>query len=220
VSVNGGIECSQAVTVDLLAHVAGGIDAPSASGAYTGGLGAAPLSNPVPDFNSVIKYTNYTYGGSTYSSVLVNPSANNNVSGTNPAGIFYASGNVALRGPMTIHGSLWVPNGSVTFQGSVTITPAAGYPAIITSGNIASAFLGSHLTANGTVYAGTGIGAGDTLSTMTINGSLLSPTSGTFNLFLGAMAVNYNAAKASVPNLTSNGAYLTPTSVKLTAWNP
>jgi Tfp pilus assembly protein PilX len=222
VTINGGIVSIQPVTINVLAHVAGGLLAPLVTGPYSGGLSSPPASNPVPDVASIQSYLTYKYSGSTYNGVAVNVAGNNNVTVANPAGVFtYTGGTVTLTGPMTVHGTLYVPNGGVNFKGNVTFaTPTSGFPSIVCSGAISSSSLGSHLTTNGLVYAAGGINSGDLLSSVTMNGGLLTASGGISSSFLGSVSINFNASVANILNLTNNGAYLTPVSVKLIAWNP
>lgn len=218
--ITGGIETPLDVVVALGGQLTGLVSALVVSGG-SGTTTSPPISNPVPPVTSLRSYLTYQYSGSTGNATVINQSANNNPTAGNPAGIYkFTTGSVTLKGPITIHGTVYVPNGNVTYQSTVNITPTAGFPAIVCSGVVQPSALGASLTANGAVYAAGGIGTADIFSSLTINGTLLTVTGSINALFLGTLKVTYNSAEAAVPDLTSVGAYLTPVSVKLTAWNP
>jgi hypothetical protein len=118
-------------------------------------------------------------------------------------------------------GVVYVPNGSVTITGNVSITsPASGYPALVVGQQILMS-TGATLTVNGIVYAGTGIGSGgNTASDITVNGALLLGSPSIDSGYKGQLNVNYNASQASAPDFTSDPPYMTPQSVKLISWSP
>jgi Tfp pilus assembly protein PilX len=221
-NITGGINSPLAVVITGLARVSGLLSALSITGSYSGSSAAAPISNPVPDWNSVQSYLTYTYNNKSGTATPVNASGANSAGTGNSAGVFkYMSGTVTLKSPCTISGTLYVPNGGVNFQGNVTVgPPAPGFPAIVCNGNITSTAVGSTLTVKGTVYAANGIGSADLLSTINIQGALLMAASAISNLFGGSLIVTYNSTYASVPNLSASEAYLTPQSVKLVSYSP
>jgi hypothetical protein len=215
------IVANGAVSINSSAHVTGSISATSVTGPYSGGsLEPAPVNLTVPGFtllNSLLTYVLNGHAGTAQSLLL---GILNTLLGNNPGGILKSTGgNVTVSGPFPINGTIYVTNGNLTISGSVTVNPVAGMPAIVCSGNINLAS-GASLSANGVVYAGTGINTGPSNSTMSVNGALLLGANGISSNFNGTLHVTYNAALANLPSLTGNAAYMTPQSVKLISWTP
>src|SRR5690606_12378445 len=65
---------------------------------------------------------------------------------TNPAGVYYHTGNLTLNGNVRIHGTLVVRNGSLTLAGlnnhiDATLSHSLGFPALVVDGSILPALL-------------------------------------------------------------------------------
>lgn len=137
----------------------------------------------------------------------------------NPAGIWFrdgtgAGGTFTLNDNVTINGTL-VIDGDLTINGAnIVITPSAGYPGLIVTGNLKINQANRSITVNGSTYVGKQLqmavvtvpGSLANYSKLTINGTLLmgttsmAPTSLTYNIIT---TVNYDATKAKSPDLTS-----------------
>ena len=162
---------------------------------------------------AVTDYRTYSYGGATYSAKLL---ATDPVAGTvlgptatNPAGIYYATArNLTLKG-VTVNGTVIVKSGSLIVSGTSanTITPMVNFPAVVVDKTITVSGTAKQLTINGLAWVDLGItntGTDNTGSKITVNGSLLIPTTpGIVSSYNGALALNYNATSASVSNFSS-----------------
>ena len=177
-----------------------------------------------PAATSVNSLTSYMYNGSTYPAqmITVSPAAGTVLqpSAVNPAGIFYYTGTALTLNGITVNGTLYALNATVTVSGSSTNTINAqpDFPGLIAS-KITVSSAGKQLTVNGVVYAKSGItGNGGTGSGITINGALMIPASPAIaTTFAGTITLNYVAKNVNVPNFSPTGQ--TPTSVKVVNWS-
>ena len=228
-SVSSGGNSALSVKGTVSVSNGGSLSGPvAASSVSTSGSGVwnsrqslpAPASSPVPTIANVRSYQSYTYQGTTYNAGSLLTWLLNLI--TNPLSILYSAGNVTVNGK-TLTGMVYVPNGSLTISGNVTITAPAGYPAMVVGQQILMS-PSSHLVVNGMVYAGqgfktpSGVGTG---TSVTINGGLMTDSGGNLSgAYAGTLGVTYNAANTSIPDFTTNIPNLTPQSVKLVSWSP
>ncbi len=219
ISISGtpdAIRSSQTVTISG-GSVSGNIRAPG-SGLPGPAVPPAPTAADLNDYSKA-----YTYQGVSYTPTKLATSMLNNTTmgptAGNPLGVYWYSGDVYLQGNVTISGTLTVKNGNLWLWGkNNTITAQPMMPAVIIDkqldANLAST---TGLTANGILYAGTGLkGVGSSPKVnLVVNGALLINSGGISN-FLGTINVNYNAATANAPNLSSVNQ--TPVGVQITSW--
>jgi hypothetical protein len=202
----------------------------SVSGSVTQNASGVVAPTQVTDFS-----VPYTYAGQTYSPTLLtsDPAAGTTLGPTasNPAGIYYVNNRLMNLKGITINGSLIIKSGgvSVTSATTNTITPVSGYPGLVinksTSNVTGAGYLevsgaNAALTVNGLVWSQLGItkvGAANTGSQITINGSLLTPASSPFNSYNGALTLNYTAANVNVPNFSSQMSV--PKNLKVLSWS-
>jgi hypothetical protein len=220
------IRSSQAVTISAGNTVTGNIRALSESGSFSGGsLLPAPASPPAPTSADLHDYSQpYSYQGVTYTPVKLGSAT---ISGStlgptagNPLGIFWYNGDVFLAGGETINGTLAVKNGNLWLSGANnTVNPQSLMPAVVIDKQLETTLTNTGLTANGVVYAGTGLKAigGSPNVTLTINGSLLINTGGITN-WKGTTKITYVANNCNVPTLSS--ANQTAVGVQIAAWYP
>jgi hypothetical protein len=220
------------LTVQSLAVVTGALSATTVSNQSTPATTQpAPTSSIVPTTAQVNHYSTYTYNGTTYSATTISGST---ISATtlgptasNPAGVYLASSNLAVKGSVTINGTLVVQGGTLTVSGLLnTVTPKSGFPALVVDNTLQMSGIGSAMTANGVVWLGQGMSA-DSLhltmaSVLTVNGALLMNSAG-FTMPSGGSVpytaqVTYNALTTSAAGLTS--AVGTPQQVQVVSWTP
>jgi hypothetical protein len=223
-----GIQTYGAVTLGASSTVSGSISATSVSG--TGSWNHSPLTGPsygmAPPISSISNYALATGTGDqpqaisgSLTQILLTQQVN---ALTNPLNLLYNLTNGANQSLTTLNaGYVYVPNGSVTINGTVNIgPPPAGCPALVVGQQI---FLsaGAKLNVTGLVYAGGGIAAGGSAtSSMAVTGALLMNTANVPTTYLGKLSVDFNSADASVPNFTTWTPAETPASVKIVTWNP
>jgi hypothetical protein len=188
---------------------------------------------PSPTNNDINLYQTYTSGSSTYTASPLPDNATTlsgtagvatlSSSATNPAGIWYSSGNLTLYDNVTINGTL-VVNGSLTVSGaSITINPTTGYPGLIVTGNMQINQTKKSITVNGVCYVGGQLTSSGLYlrqsdsSVFDVNGGLL--ISGGIPLSYNvATNVQLDATMSKAPELSSAGR--TPVGVKVVRWGP
>jgi cytoskeletal protein CcmA (bactofilin family) len=159
----------------------------------------------------------YYIGGNSYSVGPLGTSYNGltlTTSGSNPAGVYYCSGSLTLKGTVNITGTL-VVNGDLTLQGgaNVTIQPVNNFPALIISGKIDFQSAGCKLTATGYTQVGNYIDMENKSGTITINGALYILNGGIQNTLLtNGVTVTGMPQKASLAIWSSGG--------NLVRWSP
>jgi hypothetical protein len=154
-------------------------------------------------------------------------------SASNPAGIWYrdgaAGGTFTLNDSVTINGTL-VIDGDLTINGAnIVITPNAGYPGLIVTGNLKINQALRSITVNGSTYVGKQLQMAVVTvpsglaqySKLTINGALLmgtstlSPTGLGYNIYT---IINYDATKAKSPDLSSAAQLRYASGVSILRW--
>ncbi len=230
-SASKAIVCSGTVNTGG-ATVSGDIyDIPGGTASTSGAVyQLASVPNSSPTYAQVRNYSTYTYNGQTCTADTL-PAAISSApvaSASNPAHIFISSGNVNVTGAFAINGTLIV-NGNLALSGagtvSLTVTPMGAdaqghtFPAVIVGNQFqelmthkTAIFNGLSLFQNG--MTGSGTGANTSIS---INGALLLPTTGAAASYKGTLSVTYNAANASVPDLTTS--ISAPLSVRMSTWS-
>lgn len=228
------IRANGAVSVSAGSTFGGTIYAPSVvnHGGTVNAFVQTPSAGAAPAPTAVTDYRTYTYNGVTYSGTLLttDPVAGTVLGPTanNPAGVYYRQGtsNMNLNG-ITINGTLIVKKsgangGGVNIAGSSanTITPKGGFPGLVVDTQIVMAGNNRQLTVNGIAWAGTGLsrsGTTNTGSVLTVNGSLLIPSSNGLGSFSGTLNLNYNVQNVNVPNFSSQTQV--PKSIGVLSWN-
>lgn len=219
------ISSSSAVAISVGGTVIGNIIAPSPpSGSFTGSYVAGPTEAPAPNYETETDYTQgYTYQGAVYYPVqlpsTINSTTIESPSMDNPLGIFYTSGGLTVKSPLTVSGTLIVKGGTLLNESNISITTQSNnLPALVVDNALEMDGNGKTLTATGVVYAGEGItglltGA---LTTITINGAFLNSTAGIASSYAGKMTVNYNSTYTSIPNLSTTN--LSSTGPEILSW--
>lgn len=216
-------------------QITGNISASSVLGYGTqtnGTVSAAPAIQPAPASSTYVNdYTQpYIYQGATYSPTLIGPTISSAVSygpsPSNPLGIYYSSGNLAVSQQLTINGTL-VVRGTLTNTSKIYVTPivstlSTNMPAVVIDQKLTVSGAGRILNATGVVYIGNGIsGTGSTgTSSIIVNGALLD--AGTpVNNYSGQLSVTYNSAYTNIPgfvNSSTDSAQTIPW-VKIISWS-
>lgn len=205
--------------------------------------GFTTYSNPTggsPTNGDVFLYKTYTYDNTTYTASVI-PAVTTSytaitrgTSVSNPAGVWYrdgsgSAGTFTLNDNVVINGTL-VIEGNLNVRGAnIVITPQAGYPALIVTGNMDIAQARRSITCNGTVYVGgqlrmTTLSSAPTLadySRFTVNGALLLGTTTTapfLSTYVVVTNVTYDATKAKAPDLSSATHLRTPKGVHVLRW--
>jgi hypothetical protein len=170
-------------------------------------------------------YPNYNVNGvSGTATLLVLTSLTNETRGPtagNPAGIYYALGNVDLNGGVKINGTLIMAGGGeLRVQGTGnSITPLRYFPAVVADGNINIKQNNTTLDLAGLTYTGGSIirmGSGADYN-LNINGVLLfSGATPTIDPNVKVKVI-YDRYKASVPSLTG-ATKPVPTGVSIVSW--
>jgi Tfp pilus assembly protein PilX len=168
-------------------------------------------------------YKTYDIDQVTYNCATISSTSLTGVSGVvtkaptaaNPAGVFYHNGSsggaFVLNDNVTINGTLVVEGDCQINGANITITPQAGYPALIVTGTLEVVQPSKSATAHGVVYVGTALkqtGSATILtqSNLTVNGGLIlgttaaTPVPASFTIKVNA---TYNATKAKAPELSS-----------------
>jgi len=210
--------------------VSGAVYSVAASGSGSTGLIKSLLNVVVatltPTTASVNHYLTYTYNGSTYTSgLLLLPQSNVTLgpTGSNPAGVYYATALLDITGNVKINGTLVCSTGA-TLRVSGTgnsITPAAGFPALVVDGDVKFNANNAVLDLNGLVFLGGNINrsGAQTGCKLNITGSLLLGTTGTPALDSAvAVAVKYDRTKSAVTTLTSGATKPAPSSISIVSW--
>lgn len=208
--------------------VAGTLYSSSISGSGTATSTAATTAKSYTPVPSTVAhyYPQYTYykDGKNYSpsiillgSLLGTALSVNLIS--NPAGIYYHSGDLTLSGNTKITGTL-VVTGKLYVSGTGnSITSTSNYPALIVDSDINFMSSGAQLDVTGLVYTGAKVGKASNVSSgrLNITGALLA--AGGSSAFDPQVQVNikYDRARASVPSLT-NLSRPAPTSVSIINW--
>jgi hypothetical protein len=164
-------------------------------------------------------YNNVKYTPPTITSVSDIPAQPNTT--TNPGGIYIVNGSLALNGN-AIKGTLVLgSNGSLKVSGAGnSITPVAGFPALVADADISFQAGNATLDLFGLTYLGGKVtrGGSYTGTKLNVTGGLLYGGSSTISLDANvAVKITYDRAKASVPGLVTSG-NPQPTSVTVVAW--
>jgi hypothetical protein len=199
------------------------------------GVPTTDFPAPSTGTNGLNKYVTYTVNDVTYSRDTISASSISSTTlGTttsNPAGIYYkdatSGGDFQILDNVTINGTL-VVDGNVRVRGTgIVINAQTGYPGLIVTGNLQIEQPSKNLTVNGICYIGGQLQTSTTvtpspsslISKLTINGALLTGTTGSSNTMTGSnvtTVVTYNAAKAKAPEMTAN--YRVPKGVSIVRW--
>jgi Tfp pilus assembly protein PilX len=214
-------------------HINGNVVIPNSStfsgSTPSGGSVTNSSSSPAP-INGVNDYSQpYTYQGVTYNPVAITSPigviTNLGPTAGNPLGIYYCAGSLSVTKSLTINGTLQVA-GNLTNTSAISITPlspqASTYlPALVVTQKVTMSGHTAALTANGVVYAGTGLfGVTTNASTnVTINGALLINTGGINGSFAGTAAVTYNPTYANVARNFDVNDWSSTSGVKIIAWS-
>lgn len=178
--------------------------------------------------NSISTAPQYTYNGRTYKAKLL---SSNPTGGTlldsdttnNPANVWYTTTTRTFSGNVSLPGSLVALGNSTDLRlnGSLTITPKEGMPAMIVQRNLHVLGSGRNLRATGVSWIGEGITSDLLLglgSRLEFNGAMMlggnEPNINT--LFSGEIRVAFVSAAVSVPTLSEVGA--TPGPIRILSW--
>ncbi|HEX8521794.1 MAG TPA: hypothetical protein VF669_06015 [Tepidisphaeraceae bacterium] len=238
-SISGNIVCNGTLTMKSNVTYSGG--SITASGLSLA-LGLPQLTYttiqsyqvPAPSNNDVYQYRTYTVNGTTYNCDTLGVTTLTGTSGvttlgsstSNPAGVWYTSGNLTLGDNVKVAGTLVVGGNLVINGAGISVTPKSGYPGLVVIGNLQINQTRKSITVNGVTYVGGSVKTSGVYvlqsdsSTMTINGSLLtgSSSSGISNTFNAAMTILYDATLAKAPDLSSAGR--SATGINVLRWGP
>jgi hypothetical protein len=217
-TVNGGILVSGTVVSTLGATVNGGINSSPKSTDFT-----VPAVGSVNYFGAGTTTYKMSDGRTGTAQVLPSGTVTSQPawnSTTNPGEVFYFSGPMTIgtsSGTLALGGTYIVRSNSLTVKNTapgansavnVKITPVSGMPALIVDQNISLTTKNVGLTVNGVVWLGSQFSLNGGLinpPTVTINGSLLLPTSASLALILGGSAtINYDATKTTVNSFNAS----------------
>jgi hypothetical protein len=189
-------------------------------------LGSDSGTQVAPTNSDVNTYKTYDSGGTTYNASVLDALTSllsgllgiltRQPSASNPAGVVYkdarSGGAFVLNDNVTINGTL-VVEGDLQVKGAnITINPQPGFPALVVTGNVEIFQSGKSITTNGLTYIGGQLKSNGTpllpslASTFTVNGGLVfgsqttTPIAASYNV---KTTLNYNAAKAQAPELSS-----------------
>lgn len=225
--ITGSVRANGAVNASSGSIVNGTLYAPSIMGSLNGVTSTVittsngASSNPTP--TTLKNYHTYTYGGKTYNAVLVQPTG---VSGTlgataaNPLGVYYAASDLTVTSPLTVNGTLYIPNGKLNVKSNVTVNAPSGMPALIVKNDITFTGSSRNLNATGLSWVGgkitkTGITSNNNV---TFTGALLFGGANAVDGSLSATVnIIYNKAKATVSGFT--GTDTTAYSIRLTSFS-
>jgi hypothetical protein len=226
------IPAGAAVTGDVMSrtavtnhgHVDGSIYAPTVGGTPPTGRAQGLDGRPapaVPGASQVNHYATYVHNGVPGVAELLPPGGlgDNQTRGPtalNPAGVYYTAGHLAVGNNVTVNGTLVAVAGQVRVQGAnVRVTPAAGFPAIVSDQDLSFRASNATLQADGLTYVGGRVvrGAGGvTGARLTVNGALLFGSTVAGADPVVQVRVTFDRARASVPSLHT-AATPPPTSV-------
>jgi hypothetical protein len=218
-TLNGEIWSNGSVT--LGSAVLSGVKVTAPSGSPTPDL-AMPSGEPsvVPSWNSIRSYTTYTYNNQSCTADIYvggNLSSMPTPSASNLGNVFIYIGNLNLTGSFTFNGTIYITGGKLSERASNTITPKTGLPALIVNNEIEMYSSGRTLTINGLAWVGSGIKGQfiTTTDSVIVNGALY--TNGNIDsTYTGAVTLNYDATRLSLPDFTS-GCQM-PKNVKVLSW--
>ncbi len=141
---------------------------------------------------------------------------------SNPGRVFYSLGNLTISAGMTIDGTIVVRNGRLTIAATgatVTLTPRAGFPALIVDDVLTVWWKTTSFNANGLVWLRNGTnwtGGNNLASCINIKGALLMPAGALFGSTTGAVVVTYTPGNLDLPDLCTSPQPVT--SVKIASW--
>ncbi len=231
VQVTGGVQCNGTLT--NWANISGTVysNAISNKGVYSvvWQLLSTNTKYACPTLTNLKDYRTYTYQGQTYSATTLSSgtiatSAILGSSSSNPAGIYYYSGNVTINGNATINGTLIVDNGSLTINGTgSSITAASGYPALLVRSSdfiFKGALSSRSFTVNGVTWLGGDLKSSGSFlgGTLAFNGAVIFGNGGTVDSGftpLVAVKFNFDATKAIAPDMDKS---VSSPGVKFTSW--
>jgi Tfp pilus assembly protein PilX len=192
----------------------------------------APATPASPTNSNINLYSTYSYQNSPYSASAVSVSSLTGTSGvttlgtsgSNPAGVWVRTGDLTLNDNVSVAGTL-VVNGNLTLSGvNVAITPQAGFPGLIVTGNVTVVQQARTTVVNGVAYIGGQLKTSGVLlstpSSLKIYGGLLMGITGvpfatTYN---ATTYVKLDASMPKAPDLSS--ANRSPTGVSIVRWGP
>jgi Tfp pilus assembly protein PilX len=178
----------------------------------------------VPTTANVNHYASYYYNNVKYNAPTITLASDIPAQplASNPGGVYVCSGNLDVAGNVKINGTIVLTGSNalrVTGTGN-SITPVAGYPAVVADGDISFRASNSTLDLLGLTYMGGKVSRSSSWSGCKLNvtGALLYGGTSTISLDSSvAVQIKYDRARASVPELVTSGTPQ-PTSVTLTAW--
>ena len=232
VQIVGGVQCNGAFT--NWGNISGTVYSNSIQnkGVYTATWSLLTSANKqtVTSTAHVKDYRTYAYQGQTYTATTLGSgtiAANTTLgtSATNPAGIYYYSGNLTMAGSVAINGTLIVDNGSFTVNGTgSTITAVSGYPALVVKSSdlIFKGLITANRTfnVNGVTWVGGSIkSSGVFLSgAMNLNGAVVFGNGGSVDSGftpLATVKITYDSTKTYAPDMDTSVA---SPGVKFTSW--
>ncbi len=225
---NGNVKLSNST-------VSGVIYAPSTSGAANpGGRKDVPAAAvPAPTNPDVNLYRTYTIGGVTYNADVISASTLSGSVGvttlgssvTNPAGIWYTTGNLTLGDNVKIDGTLICGGNLIVSGANIVVTPKSGYPGVVVTGNFQVNHTLKSMTINGICYIGGTLKSSGVwvqlsqASVLTVKGGLLianvSPISSSYSAVTN---VTLNSTMNLAPELSTAGR--TPIGIQVLRWGP
>jgi Tfp pilus assembly protein PilX len=178
-------------------------------------------------------YHTYTSGGVTCNADVQSASTLTGSAGvttlgssvSNPAGVWYTTGNLTLGDNVKIDGTLICGGNLIVNGANIVVTPKSGYPGVVVTGNFQVNQTLKSMTVNGICYVGGQLkssGVWVTLaqaSTLTVKGGLLignaSPISSSYNAVTN---VTLNTTMNLAPELSTAGR--TPIGIQVLRWGP
>jgi len=182
------------------------------------------LCTLIPNTASVNHYPTYFYKGVKYTAqsvtLVTDIPATPNVT-TNPAGVYVCAGTLDLTGNNNIKGTIVTSGGALRISGTGnSITPTAGFPAVVVDTDITFKATGSTVDIQGLAYIGGKVTRSGAYTGCKLNilGGLLYGGSSTISLDATvALQITHDRAKASIPSLLTSGTPQ-PTSVSIVSW--
>jgi hypothetical protein len=178
----------------------------------------------VPTTANVNHYASYSYNNINRNAVTITLVTDipAQPASSNPAGIYVCNGSLDLTGNNKINGTIVLTtSGSLRVTGTGnSITPIAGYPALVADGDISFRAANATVDLLGLTYIGGKVSRSGSWSGCKLNvtGALLYGGTSTISLDSSvAVQIKFDRSKASVPELVSGG-NPQPTSVTVTAW--